>query len=278
MQATLHPHKNDSVEAAYGSENTFHQARMESYQKPNQWTNQNNSSNPINMTMNNTMRPSSARSQRSLTSSRAMSRTMSQKSTEGDVLEINSHKFTEAEKPFTPRILKSNKVVSRISQSRCYTAPKKAAPKSSKTKPAEASPSNDEASPKKPVPLRRGISPPLPRNDTPLSESSLMFESLQSRDFQRLNKKHTVPTLDITVDEDHNQWLQEQAAKAKFRAKSGHQTAGQRTMSQIEEKEEMSRTLSSTRGDKMATQTFKGNQTAMMSNQTSLSRTKGSAR
>ncbi|XP_013387246.1 uncharacterized protein LOC106156514 [Lingula anatina] len=113
----------------------------------------------------------------------------------GDLLDTRGHKFTEPQKPFTPRTLKSTKS-SKLTQYKFYNPP-----------------------PKKQVHKRRGIDPSV-RGETPTDTYDLMDETLQSRDFSRLRQSGTVPPLDISLDADHMKWLKEQEKKAQVRAGS----------------------------------------------------------
>lgn len=167
-------------------------------------------------------RPASARSSaRSVHSARynmdrtAMpTKTVTQKTYDGDVIEKHNHVFTQPEKPFTPRVLKSNRV-SRIAQSKYYTAP----PQKRET---DESTNAKEATSPKPKPRAK------PRMNAGMDKSgemtdTLMFESLQSRDFSKYSddREQVVPRLDISLDKDNMNWIKEQAMKAEIRAKSG---------------------------------------------------------
>lgn len=180
-------------------------------------------------------RPASARSSaRSVQSARyglertAMpTKTVTQKTYDGDVIDKHNHVFTQPEKPFTPRLLKSNRV-SRIAQSKYYTSPpqKRETSETTNTKTVESTTPTSKPRAK-------------PRRNAPLDKSgemtdTLMFESLQSRDFSRYSdeKEQVVPRLDISLDKDNMNWIKEQAMKAEIRAKSGTIRSG---MSRINE-------------------------------------------
>lgn len=152
-------------------------------------------------------------------------KTIAQKTYDGDVIEKHNHVFTQPEKPFTPRVLKSNRV-SRIAQSKYYTAP----PQS-----RETNESTNAKESKSPAPKPRA----KPRMNVPVDKSgdltdTLMYESLQSRDFSRYSdeREQVVPRLDISLDKDNMNWIKEQALKAEIRAKSGSLRTG---MSRINE-------------------------------------------
>lgn len=141
-------------------------------------------------------------------------KTVTQKTYDGDVIEKHNHVFTQPEKPFTPRVLKSNRV-SRIAQSKYYTAP----PQKRET---DESTNAKEATSPKPKPRAK------PRMNAGMDKSgemtdTLMFESLQSRDFSKYSddREQVVPRLDISLDKDNMNWIKEQAMKAEIRAKSG---------------------------------------------------------
>lgn len=180
-------------------------------------------------------RPVSARSSaRSVHSARysmggtAMpTKTISQKTYDGDVIDKHNHVFTQPEKPFTPRLLKSNRV-SRIAQSKYYTAPPQKRETNESTNAKEVETTSSHPKPKA-----------KPRKNAPLDKSgemtdTLMFESLQSRDFSRYSdeREQVVPRLDISLDKDNMNWIKEQAMKAEIRSKSGNLRTG---MSRINE-------------------------------------------
>lgn len=154
---------------------------------------------------------------------------------DGDLLQTRSHAFTEPEKPFTPRILKSTRS-SKLTEYKYYNPlPKQKSSSMDKTGLSEADSTMNTTHTPKPRPRPRTKSPHN-RTETPLTETSLMFETLQSRDFSKYDdsKEEVVPRLDISLDKDHLSWLKEQASKAKIRSKSdGLQT----TMSKIKEDE-----------------------------------------
>ncbi|KAK3092522.1 hypothetical protein FSP39_003957 [Pinctada imbricata] len=207
--------------------------------------------------LDNTKRPQSARSSaRSIysTASRTMLPTKhslgNKKTYDGDLLEKRSHVFTESEKPFTPRILKSNRK-SKLSDTKYYVAPpQKRAP--SQTERSETHEKTENASPT-PKPRAK------PRMTTPLNKTgemtdTLMFESLQSRDFSSYSdREQLVPRLDISLDKDHMNWLAEQKSKADIRSRSDQLKAG---MTKIREGEMMESTDFNQTGDLTMTGTL----------------------
>ncbi|KAL3873540.1 hypothetical protein ACJMK2_036640 [Sinanodonta woodiana] len=178
-------------------------------------------------------RPISARSQRSLTGVGTVQtfKSVAKKTYDGDVLDKRAHVFTE-EKPFTPRTLKTDRA-SRLSQYKYYTPPKKKQskpeasgnPQPSLREEHEEEVYHDEFDGKeetypKPKPRLRTIKSHATQNDVPMTDTSLMFETLRSRDFSKFdaNKEQMVPPLDISLDTDHMKWLKDQASKAQLRA------------------------------------------------------------
>ncbi|XP_074662762.1 spermatogenesis-associated protein 7 homolog isoform X2 [Tubulanus polymorphus] len=115
----------------------------------------------------------------------------------GDLLNDHSDSFTEG-RPFTPRTLKTNRR-SKLSEFRYYNPP----PQKKNGKSSEKQPKNS------------GTNGRVHQDES----ENLMFETLQSRDFSRVDsaRKSDVPKLDITVDQDHMKWLHEQATKAQYR-------------------------------------------------------------
>lgn len=111
----------------------------------------------------------------------------------GDLLVTSGHKFTEPQRLFTPRTLKTDRQ-SRLSQYKYYNPPKTKVKKENQH--------------------LNGVYPS--RSETPVTED-MFDETLMSRDFNRLKQSGTVPTLDISVDADHFKWLKEQAVKAEAR-------------------------------------------------------------
>ncbi|OWF46449.1 uncharacterized protein LOC110455722 isoform X2 [Mizuhopecten yessoensis] len=180
-------------------------------------------------------RPSSARSVRSAASgvsrsALAQGAAHNRKVEDGDILATRKHVFTEPEKPFTPRTLKSTRT-SKLSQTKFYTAP----PQKRKDQTEEKHSDKHLAeSVHKPKPKPRRARSPLNRTETPLTDTTLMYETLQSRDFTKYNKDKMVPTLDISMDKDHLNWIKEQASKAEVRAKSSTLKAN---MERIKEKD-----------------------------------------
>lgn len=157
------------------------------------------------------------------------------KTYDGDLLEKRSHVFTE-EKPFTPRTLKTKNRTSRLSEYKYYTPPpqKRSGRKLKEDETQSEDTRKKEAPTPKPRPRQSDKSPQ--RVDASMTDT-LMFESLQSRDFSRFeDKEGLVPKLDISLDKDHMNWLQEQASKAQIRAKSGTLRS---SMSRIREDEMM---------------------------------------
>ncbi|KAL5009007.1 hypothetical protein ScPMuIL_014588 [Solemya velum] len=176
-------------------------------------------------------RPSSARSSRSIYSARGQSRHVAvtipahtDKTYDGDVLMKNAHVFTEPEKPFTPRLLKSTRS-SKLSQYKYYTPPKKEkgkkAEKTNKETKEASLPSKDVKHAPVPKPRMKTLENKTREHSPDLWDTTLMMETLQSRDFSKFEQKDLVPRLDISLDQDHMNWLQDQASKAQHRAKSG---------------------------------------------------------
>ncbi|XP_046551856.1 LOW QUALITY PROTEIN: spermatogenesis-associated protein 7-like [Haliotis rubra] len=171
-----------------------------------------------------------------------------------DLLQKRSHVFTEPEKPFTPRTLKSNRQ-SRLSEYKYYNPPPK--------KPSHRHDDMEQTSRQlmqterdyRPKPKPRGTAVQDRTGTQTLSESQLMFETLQSRDFNRhQGEKDGVPKLDISVDKDHMNWLQEQASKAQIRMNNGMKAP----MDQIDETEQpaVNGTMRSSPGDPRLTKSF----------------------
>ena len=229
MRTTLRP-KSSSVNATHGGSETEPTDRQYQYddhanvtqqQRPVSATNQSKwmKTRNIMTAMRAITTPTSARGD---------------KTYDSDLLQKRSHVFTE-EKPFTPRTLKTKNRSSKLSEYKYYTPP----PQKRSTKKPEEEPrvqqTNKQIAPTpKPRPRHSDKSPQ--RVDASMSET-LMFESLQSRDFSRFeDKDEVVPKLDISLDKDHMNWLQEQASKAQIRAKSG---ALRSSMGRIRENEMM---------------------------------------
>ncbi|XP_060063044.1 spermatogenesis-associated protein 7-like [Ylistrum balloti] len=240
MKTTLKSNRQDKVEsteATYGGSQSYdayngqsegqvqghnYRSQGHSYQRPDPqgYQYQTYSHQQVNRS-GYPKRPSSARSVRSATSGVSRSAlphgaTHNRKVEDGDILATRKHVFTEPEKPFTPRTLKSTRT-SKLSQTKFYTAP----PQKRKD-PTEEKHSDKhlEESVEKPKPKPRRAKSPMNRTETPLTETSLMYETLQSRDFSKFDKDKMVPTLDISMDKDHLNWIKEQASKAEIRAKS----------------------------------------------------------
>ncbi|XP_033734172.1 spermatogenesis-associated protein 7-like [Pecten maximus] len=192
-------------------------------------------------------RPASARSVRSAASgvsrsALAQGATHNRKVEDGDILATRKHVFTEPAKPFTPRTLKSTRT-SKLSQTKFYTAP----PQKRKDQPQDKNNETQLEEPvEKPRPKPRRAKSPMNRTETPLTETSLMYETLQSRDFSKFNKDKMVPTLDISMDKDHLNWIKEQASKAEVRAKSSTLKSN---MDRIKEKDMMDTTDMGETGD-----------------------------
>ena len=219
MRSTLVDKQRGSQNATYGSESAADLAENSTYMSQQ---------NMMADTRQSMSRPMSARSTRSMASATGSIRTslptrshdQNRITYAGDILEKRSHKFTEPLRPFTPRTNISNHK-SRLSSSKCYNPPAK--PK--KVDSRSNYDGRDRA--RTPVKRDRGQRSSAGRHDlgdslptAQLSESMLMDMSLQSRD-ERQGMSDDVPRLDISMDTDHLNWLQEQASKAKIRARSG---------------------------------------------------------
>ncbi|PVD25556.1 hypothetical protein C0Q70_13212 [Pomacea canaliculata] len=113
---------------------------------------------------------------------------------DGDVLHKHAHVFTEPQKPFTP-------------QGR--TAMRQIGTRTVHLKPNPGSTAESK------------MAENLTITDT-LTESMLMEMSLQSHAPLRSDgDRGTVPPLNISLDKDHQSWLQEQASKAQIRVRNG---------------------------------------------------------
>ncbi|GFN82835.1 spermatogenesis-associated protein 7 [Plakobranchus ocellatus] len=179
---------------------------------------------------------------------------------QGDVLEKRPYLFTEPERPFTPRTLKNNHQ-SRLKSSKCYNPPpvksslqtKLHADKHPQPAPeVRLAPRPRPRSNSKRLQQERDADGYLLEQDShgrrrdsfhglgetmettgQLSESMLMDITLQSRDGRHFQpQKHearggqdgqNVPPLAISMDQDHMNWLQEQASKAQVRARNRDQ-------------------------------------------------------
>ena len=121
-----------------------------------------------------------------------------------DLLNTNAHLFTEPDKPFVPKILKSNRT-SLLNQYKYYNSAKKVRPKQA-IKELDSSKFSD---------LRetgKGEAPvPKPRQKSNLGNTLTL-----SSKTQYLNENcRRVPPLDIPADEDQNEFLSEQNTLAK---------------------------------------------------------------
>lgn len=247
MRTTLTSNRNvGSSNATYGgsesirsqqNNNTMHGQHQSPYQNPF------NSSNK-----NYTQRPGSARSVRSHRSMGSVSsRTALQQggvksgTYDGDVLEKRSHVFTEAAKPFTPRILKSTRS-SKLSQNKYYMPPPQKRETSSRTANdthEQQSTSSKDSKPK-PKPRQRPQSPQMIPDGTMEEDGTLMYETLRTRDFSKFeDQEQMVPRLDISMDKDHMDWIKEQASKAQIRQKS---STMKKSMVRIQEDDSMGST------------------------------------
>lgn len=145
---------------------------------------------------------------------------------DGDVLHKHAHVFTEPQKPFTPRTLKSNRESHLKMKGNKYYTPPKTTNLPYGNKRGEDSHETDrnkdsapQAKPRKHSRIQDGRE--LTITDT-LTESMLMEMSLQSHAPLRSDgDRGTVPPLNISVDKDHQSWLQEQASKAQIRVRNG---------------------------------------------------------
>ena len=169
-------------------------------------------------------RPGSARSHRSMASnvSRTTIQMQTKKGTDGDVLEKRSHVFTEA-KPFTPRTLKTDRR-SRLSEYKYYNKipPKTKATPLDRNEHQTQAPKQEQVKPQeRPQPKPRQQRLDRTR-EGPVTMNSLMFETLQTRDFSKGQESpnHDVPKLDISMDTDHMKWLKDQATKSQSREKN----------------------------------------------------------
>ncbi|XP_059177540.1 spermatogenesis-associated protein 7-like isoform X2 [Physella acuta] len=181
-------------------------------------------------------RPTSARSALSLQSARSghsltsvtsrvpitTSRDPSKITYQGDLLDKRPHLFTEPKGDFTPRTLKVNHE-SKLKNSKWYNPPRKSA--------SNKQNNSDEAK-------ENGGRRSQPRSRKSLasqdghfsnedigegaetaqfSESMLMDITVRSRDGRQTQGDNQVPPLAISMDQDHMNWLQEQASKAQVR-------------------------------------------------------------
>ncbi|CAL1530404.1 unnamed protein product [Lymnaea stagnalis] len=142
---------------------------------------------------------------------------------QGDLLDKRPHLFTEPDKAFTPRTLKANHE-SKLKNSKWYNPPRV-----SRSASSNADDTKENAG-RKPQPRTRkdksDVSPDQDHQDdpqatAPLSESMLLDMTVRSRDGRHAQDgDHDVPRLAITMDQDHMNWLQDQASKAEVRQRS----------------------------------------------------------
>ena len=261
MRTTLRP-KSSSVNATHGGSETEPTDRQYQYDDHANVTQQ---QRPVSATNQSKW----MKTRNIMTAMRAITTPTSAKGNktyDSDLLQKRSHVFTE-EKPFTPRTLKTKNRSSKLSEYKYYTPP----PQKRSTKKPEEEPrvqqTNKQIAPTpKPRPRHSDKSPQ--RVDASMSET-LMFESLQSRDFSRFeDKDEVVPKLDISLDKDHMNWLQEQASKAQIRAKSGalRSSMGRIRENEMMESSEFDQTKNMSTLSKTNTRNF-GNTTLSSSNQ-----------
>ena len=235
MKTTLQRDPDESAHATYGSESRDHEQRPmgENFGK----TIRHGQTVLLQENINKLQRPCSARSSRSVLSNvsrTSLGQTKKVGTYDGDLLEKRSHVFTEPVKAFTPRTLKSNRQ-SRLKEYKYYTPPLKKKHDGETEKERVEGGTGDSGSMPRPKPRKRGDS-----QNGGMMETTLMFESLQSRDFNYLNKKRQegVPTLNISVDKDHREWLKEQANKAHVRMKSEKISSSRDAASESETRED----------------------------------------
>ncbi|CAG2193445.1 SPATA7 [Mytilus edulis] len=210
MRTTLKPKSSTSVNATHGSVTEPTERQYEEYAHTNV------SQQPRAMSANSKW----MKTRNMMTAVRAVTAPISarkDKTYDGDLIEKRSHAFTE-EKPFTPRTLKTKNRSSRLSEYKYYTPPPQK--RSGKKQEEEDHETKKKETPApKPRPRQSAKSPQ--RVDASMTDT-LMFESLQSRDFSRFkDKEELVPKLDISLDKDHMNWLQEQQYRNTVREKSG---------------------------------------------------------
>jgi hypothetical protein len=172
-------------------------------------------------------RPTSARSTTSLASNTSRGTNPLKTTYDGDVLNKHAHFFTETQKPFTPRTLKSNRESS-LKRYKYYTPPPdKKSDMSRKPEEKTVVMNGDakDASRPQAKPRRGSAKGELGATET-LTESMLMEMSLQSHGNSGSGGRSVVPRLDITMDKDHMQWVEDQATRAKQRVHSDDEGAG----------------------------------------------------
>ncbi|XP_005106354.1 spermatogenesis-associated protein 7 isoform X2 [Aplysia californica] len=227
MKSTLVDKPKGSNNATYGSESATDFQEQTTYASHNgrglmthpQYTH----------TLGASTRPMSARSARSVGSATSSMRVpvgthdQTRITYNGDILEKRAHKFTEPDRPFTPRTNISNHE-SRLKSSKCYNPPKPK-PAGKKVNGADGVKERSRGPAKNEAGMGRSNQELRDTMETSqLSESMLMDITLRSRDDRHEQASDgQVPRLDISMDKDHLNWLQEQASKAKVRARSGAQ-------------------------------------------------------
>uniref|UniRef100_A0A2C9KLV1 Uncharacterized protein n=4 Tax=Biomphalaria glabrata TaxID=6526 RepID=A0A2C9KLV1_BIOGL len=226
MKATLTGQPGTSNKATYGSTSLNESHNLESSMLLKQGGDTqmgSRSFRPVSARSTQSLR--SARSGHSVTSltSRVSIHDPAKVTYQGDLLDKRPHLFTEPDRAFTPRTLKVNHE-SKLKNSKWYNPPRRSSSQS------RASMENTGSKPSSVRNKKSDLSPrPNASNqdlqDAPetahLSESMLMDITLQSRDgHQQHEGKGMVPPLAISMDQDHMNWLQEQASKAEVRARS----------------------------------------------------------
>ena len=145
---------------------------------------------------------------------------------DGDVLKTHSRFFTQPSKPFFPRTLKSNRE-SCLKRYKYYTPPPlneshhlSVSPRSAKHLPgndAQKSEVNGRQ-------LLRSCSTGDIANTEELTEAKLMDMTLQSNGTKRQENGGDGFDLRMPVDENHLKWMEDQASRAKVRARNGVQS------------------------------------------------------
>ncbi|KAH9495520.1 hypothetical protein Btru_013490 [Bulinus truncatus] len=146
---------------------------------------------------------------------------------QGDLLDKRPHLFTDPGRAFTPRTLRANHE-SKLKNSKWYNPPKRSTSQS-----RESTETKENLGPDPEIKSRKNKPVASPKRNfseqdlqdtsetAKLSESMLMDITLRSREEKHLHQdNHMVPPLAISVDQDHMNWLQEQASKAEVRARS----------------------------------------------------------